>query len=703
MATIENFILRFKVEGQQALDNVRKGVDGLRDDIAGLASVGGPLGGTLDGLIGRLGPLGLAATAAGVAFAGLGMKAATLADELQDMADASGVGAGQLLNLRSSLAMAGGDGQTFVGVVNKLSLAIGESMDGNEKFQKSFRELGVAIRDGNGNLRDSGVILEETIYGLSQISDPAIRASRAVEILGREAAKINWANVKAPRDTFGDQQVAELAKYRGAIDDLYVSINEKLVRAFGSLAIAMQKIDWTAETQKITDYFKAISPLVRMLDIALQGRILQRQDEATNPNYSNEGRSRPRPTIAGDQGPMSQAALDKLKAEREKAAKEAADLELRIFKSTENTKRDVLLQFAKDEQQVAEIRAQSEIREAQRTITNKQELAAKIIEIETGLNLETSKIQARALEKVAAEQKRIADRNADEANRLNIATGTQIQQYAAETALLESKLVLQQQIVGLSTIEAERRTAIADAQRDQARLLASAMAITDTDNRLIREQQINQEFIKRIELINRGADVRQQRENNFMSGVQESMKKYSESLTPLKQGQQIADSVFGNMGSALDNFVETGKLKFGDFARQVILDLLKIQLRAAATQLLTQAMGFFGFAKGAAFSGGNVVPFANGGVVNGPSVFPMNGGRTGLMGEAGPEAILPLSRGSDGKLGVRSQGGSGGAVTNNYFNISAVDAKSVSQLFYENRQTLFGTVEAAKKEMPFRR
>ncbi|MBN8189554.1 DUF882 domain-containing protein [Salipiger thiooxidans] len=62
-------------------------------------------------------------------------------------------------------------------------------------------------------------------------------------------------------------------------------------------------------------------------------------------------------------------------------------------------------------------------------------------------------------------------------------------------------------------------------------------------------------------------------------------------------------------------------------------------------------------ANGNAFSGGSVIPFASGGVVNGPTYFGMSGGRTGLMGEAGPEAIMPLTRGADGKLGVHGQGG----------------------------------------------
>jgi phage-related minor tail protein len=68
--------------------------------------------------------------------------------------------------------------------------------------------------------------------------------------------------------------------------------------------------------------------------------------------------------------------------------------------------------------------------------------------------------------------------------------------------------------------------------------------------------------------------------------------------------------------------------------------------------------GLLPFANGAAFSQGQVMPFARSGVVSSPTMFPMRGG-TGLMGEVGPEAILPLSRGADGSLGVRSQGGGG--------------------------------------------
>ena len=82
--------------------------------------------------------------------------------------------------------------------------------------------------------------------------------------------------------------------------------------------------------------------------------------------------------------------------------------------------------------------------------------------------------------------------------------------------------------------------------------------------------------------------------------------------------------------------------------------------------------GLLPFAKGGSFSQGRVMPFAHGGVVSGLVRFPMRGGY-GLMGEAGPEAIMPLARGADGRLGVRSEGG--GRAVNIVMNIATPDVQ----------------------------
>lgn len=80
------------------------------------------------------------------------------------------------------------------------------------------------------------------------------------------------------------------------------------------------------------------------------------------------------------------------------------------------------------------------------------------------------------------------------------------------------------------------------------------------------------------------------------------------------------------------------------------------------------------FEKGGAFTQGRVMPFAMGGVVSAPTMFPMRGG-AGLMGEAGPEAILPLARGPDGRLGVQAGGGAGARPVTVVMNVTTPDVQ----------------------------
>jgi len=111
--------------------------------------------------------------------------------------------------------------------------------------------------------------------------------------------------------------------------------------------------------------------------------------------------------------------------------------------------------------------------------------------------------------------------------------------------------------------------------------------------------------------------------------------------------------------------------------RNIILAVYQTEVAKPAATAITSIVGTLFKADGGAFHKG-VEMFANGGVVGSPTMFGHSGG-LGVMGEAGPEAIMPLKRGSNGKLGVQMEGG--GAVTiHQSFNFSANGDESVKRI-----------------------
>jgi hypothetical protein len=133
------------------------------------------------------------------------------------------------------------------------------------------------------------------------------------------------------------------------------------------------------------------------------------------------------------------------------------------------------------------------------------------------------------------------------------------------------------------------------------------------------------------------------------------LKKATEAATEAKKKQERAESEWAqSMTYAFKDAIMNSK-NLGDALSNLANKVQGMLVNKALDSLLGGL--FSGFAKGAAFQAGGVTAFASGGVVNSPSFFPMSGGRTGLMGEAGPEAIMPLTRTSGGELGVKAVGG----------------------------------------------
>ena len=145
-------------------------------------------------------------------------------------------------------------------------------------------------------------------------------------------------------------------------------------------------------------------------------------------------------------------------------------------------------------------------------------------------------------------------------------------------------------------------------------------------------------------------------------------------LKRIKSEEEQAAKVVGNEWTSAAQIMSDGfsgamadMVMGADISFKTILDsftrmILQMMIKQAIVRPLMGALGFTMSANGNVFSGGRLVPFAAGTVVSQPTFFPMAGGDTGLMGEAGPEAIMPLTR-IGGKLGVVAEVKGGGGMT----------------------------------------
>nr|DAO87124.1 MAG TPA: tail tape measure [Caudoviricetes sp.] len=165
---------------------------------------------------------------------------------------------------------------------------------------------------------------------------------------------------------------------------------------------------------------------------------------------------------------------------------------------------------------------------------------------------------------------------------------------------------------------------------------------------------------------NRVALLKAQLDQSPRMALAQALRQYGEEAKDWTKSMSTAvTQVFGGMEDALANFVTTGKLSFTDFANSVISDLARIAIRASITGPLSSMLGgFFGAPTATASANGNVftgIGDYSGQIVTRPTLFAYSShlkafAKGGVMGEAGPEAVMPLRRMSNGRLGVESSG-----------------------------------------------
>lgn len=156
----------------------------------------------------------------------------------------------------------------------------------------------------------------------------------------------------------------------------------------------------------------------------------------------------------------------------------------------------------------------------------------------------------------------------------------------------------------------------------------------------------------------------------------------------IEERGQLLETMTSNIKSAFMSVVDGSKSvvdAFRSMLRNIILAVYEQKVAQPAANAIGSLIdkgiaAIFPSANGNVFNQGmHVKAYADGGVVNRATAFPMRGG-VGVMGEAGPEAIMPLKRGKNGKLGVQMEGSGGDVVINQSFNFSANGDESVKRI-----------------------
>lgn len=237
-----------------------------------------------------------------------------------------------------------------------------------------------------------------------------------------------------------------------------------------------------------------------------------------------------------------------------------------------------------------------------------------------------------------------------------------------------------------------------DIQKEQ--LQQSMLGMTDKEIKLATmkldlEKQIS-DMRKRDDIGDKDEFERRLRDQ---AALQEKMVELQDHARRMRE---IYDSVFSNMGSAIENFVKTGKLNFRDFARSVIQDIITIQMKAQATKLFGGLVGSF---VGSVFGG----PKFGGADVGGIGAAPYADGgdptpnQVALVGERGPELFIPRTAGTI--IPNHALAGMGGGQIINYNgpfiqNMSAIDTQSGIQFLSRNKQAVWAANQSAQRSLP---
>lgn len=607
-------------EGFKGLEqSARQGLGGLQSQLSGLTSVVTRVAGAL-ALLGGAG-----------AVIGSLRQVINELDALNDTADATGASVENLSALETIGRRVGTSFDTVSSILVKFNAQLEAAGDPGSTAAQALRAIGLSAEE----LRrlDPAEALQRTALALSAYADDAGKARLVQELFGksvREAAPFlkDLAEAGQLNATATAEQAQEAERFNKLLFEADTNVNLLKRSILTGLLPAFNNM--VARMREEGGFFAAF----------WKDRQVEFANDAGRRASGAQGRAIAQLEKLLANGGGDENASPYVKLQVRELREQIAELGRDAFAATERVKNllgtgQKAASAAGDPVKAALLGADGYGDRAQINFTptpkgNPQAPRESRLSNPLSTRLRTRSVSDEGLGQVLREY----ERRQDEAARFN-------EQLKEQTAQINVSLIQNDRERGEAQIDLDRR--VMQERLDVLKL--GGVNVTAA------QQALNDNILARQQALNEQLKPEWQR---MLESWQDTTRQMAESYDSVMTG------VVARSEDVLADFVKTGRLNIRSLADFVIGEIARMQARALAAQLFNMAgdltVSILGAAKGAAFNAGGVRAFANGGVVDRPTFFGYAGG-AGLMGEAGPEAIMPLTRGADGKLGVKSQGG----------------------------------------------
>ena len=748
MAVIEDFILRFKTVGEQGIRNARSAISGLKDDVQDFANIGGPLSNTLNGIVGKLGGVGIAAGALGTAFVLAGSKALTLAGELMDISGATGIAAGKVKDFQTSVIEAGGKAEDAAQILSKLNQSVQEAAGGNEALQKAFQKLGVFVTDANGKIRPTGDILTDLTQLFQSGKIGPEQYAAAVDLMGKGINRLELSKLRAIEDVKVTEAAQNIDRFNDEIDKLNDTIKKKLLLTFGEFAKAVNEggisgglaliteeigrltgrllnlptdaiaAGWNALVPDFLRIKKAAGlgdPLLNLVDQAEAARKKAIEDaKKYNNDFEREAKrakeiaERNKPAAIKNTAPDAKggfgATPEATVKANEQAQKRIEDAKIEVARRGQLQRNQEALAKAlegADKVKSATIKGEADIKAIEINAAN--DLAKARLEIysqERVSDLNKKKeyeakkqeIELKSMADIQAVRIRMAEEEKRERERIEQIiqqSKARIKEEQAMNDVIRRRNQFQNENATATDRERENAQAVFDLEADRLAKLREIELIKDlpVDERAKRELELNQIYEERLVLLKQQQEANYKLTQDFQKGWEKAFRQYREdAFNAFEQAGRLFSKITSGMEDAIVDFAKTGKFEFKSFLNSVLEEILRSQIR----QLLAQTFNIGGSRGGGGSilgSIGKMLGFANGGII--PTNNPV------IVGERGPEII---SGAAGRNVTPNSQLGLG--TTNIVYNISAVDARSFKELVASDPSFIYAVTEQGRRTLP---